>query len=1057
MLAKMVLRISLLCLIAGGFVILPGVVSAQASGQPPAQASAQGSAQASREVTGRVTDSTGASLGGVTVGIRGSKRGATTDSTGYFSLNVPPGNVTLTFSIIGFRDKEVPLNGVTHLNVTMSGGGKDLGEVVVIGYGTRKKVNLTGAVSDISGAEIAKSPVANISNALGGSMPGLIVNTRSGEPGADDAAFYIRGLGTLGNTAPLIVIDGIPDRQGGFNRLDPNDIESFTVLKDATGAIYGARAANGVVLVTTKRGITGKQQLSFTANGTVTQPTRVPKMLDSHDYAQSVNEYDALVGQQPTYTADQLQKYQDGSDPLGYPNTNWWKTVMQPWAFQNNDVMSLRGGSDKVKYYLSGQYLRQNSMYRGGSDYYTNKNARANVDIQATPTLRIGLDAMYRNEYKLNEGPQYGTANDIFQELWSAYPYLVPRYPNGYVGVGIGGGPQNSMVYVLNGDLGNSTSNYDFLQTKTSLNWNLDRITPGLHLDGYYAYDLFYYNYKGFNAQPPPAYSYNETTQSYTEVQSSIPPNLSITDSKTEDQLVNVKLGWERKIGRSALEAFAAYEVSRETYTELDAYRTGFLSNNVQDLFAGSTIGESNNSVTTNTARQNYIGRVSYNYDDRYLLDVNMREDGSPNFPKGRQYGFFPAVSGAWRVSNEAFFKSRIIDELKVRGSWGQTGNDAVNPFQYIQTYQLQAGQISQYLAAGYFYGASPTQVPGFVLGPTPNVNITWETATTTDLGLDMRLFKNLSFDMDVFRSMRTHILVPPNEVVPEYTGLSLPDENLGKVLNRGIEFQLGWRKSVNRDFSYLINGNFTFAVNKVIYEAEPSSVPAYQRMTGHPVGSFLLYQAQGLYQDSATVSKTPHPLGSGPGDIQYKDVNGDGKINGLDEVRTNRSATPEIMYGFTFGGRYKNVDATIFFQGQAAAQALLQPGGLNMAQQFYDGRWQKAGDDKYPRTFNGPTNATYGSNTYQSTFWLLNDGFLRLKNVEIGYNLSHLGVLQKAKISSARIYVSGNNLFSMDKWGPSFDPEAPPTPTAPGQVASTSGRYYPQQRVLNIGLNVNF
>ncbi|WP_188932446.1 SusC/RagA family TonB-linked outer membrane protein [Puia dinghuensis] len=1034
MLAKMILKICLLGFVLGGFLMLPNAASAQSA----------------RQITGRVTDSSGASLGGVSVGIKGSKRGATTDSTGYFTINLPPGNAVLTFSMVGFRDQEVPLNGRTAVTVVLQGGQKDLGEAVVIGYGTRKKVNLTGAVSAISGTEIAKSPVSNISNALGGAMPGLIVNTRSGEPGADDAAFYIRGIGTLGNTAPLIVIDGIPDRQGGFNRLDPNDIESFTVLKDATGAIYGARAANGVVLVTTKRGFSGKSTLSFTTNSAFTQPTRVPKMLDSHDYAQSVNEYDALVGQQPTYTATQLQKYADGSDPLGYPNTNWWKTVMRPWSYQNNDVMSLRGGTDKVKYYLSGQYLRQNSMYRGGSDYYTNKNARANVDIQATPGFRLGLDVMYRNEYKLNEGPQYGTAGDIFNELWSAYPYLVARYPDGKVGVGIGGGPQNSMVYVLNGDLGNTTTNYDFFQTKTSFAWNWDKITPGLHLDGYYSYDLFYYNYKGFNAQPPPAYSFNETTNTFTEVQSTIPPNLSITDSKTEDQLFNVKLGYERKFGKSAVEAFAAYELSRETYTELDAYRTGFLSNNVQDLFAGSTIGESNNSVTTRTARQNYIGRVSYNYDDRYLLDFNMREDGSPNFPKGNQYGFFPAVSAAWRVSNESFFHSGVIDELKVRGSWGQTGNDAVTPFQYIQTYQLQAGQLSQYLAAGYFYGTTPTQAPGFVLGPTPNVNITWETATTTDLGLDMRLLKNLTFDIDVFRSMRTHILVPPNETVPQYTGLSLPDENLGKVLNHGIEFQLGWRKSPTKDFSYFVNGNFTFAVNKVVYEAEPASVPAWQRMTGHPTGSFLLYQAMGLYQDSATVSHTPHPLGSGPGDIQYKDVNGDGKINGLDQVRTNLSATPEIMYGFSFGSRYKNFDATIFFQGQAAAKAMLQPGGLNMAQQFYDGRWLKPGDNKYPRTFNGPTNATYGSNTYGSTFWLLNDGFLRLKNVEIGYNFSRTGILSKAKINSARLYVSGNNLFSIDKWGPSFDPEAPSSP-------STNGRYYPQQRVLNVGLNVTF
>ena len=1044
MLVRMLFRMCLLGFVAGGFSMLPAAVSAQAT----------------RQVTGRVTDSIGASLGGVSVGIKGSKRGATTDSTGYFALTVPAsGNVVLTFSMVGFRDVAIPLNGQSTLTVALMGGRKDLGEVVVIGYGTRKKVNLTGAVSAITGAEIARSPVSNISNALAGSMPGLIVNTRSGEPGADDAAFFIRGIGTLGNTAPLIVIDGIPDRQGGFNRLDPNDIETFTVLKDASGAIYGARAANGVVLVTTKRGITGKSQLSFNANASLTQPTRVPKMLNSHDYAQSVNEYDALVGQQPTYTATQLQKYQDGSDPLGYPNTNWWKTVMRPWAFQTNDVMSLRGGTDKVKYYLSGQYLQQNSMYRGGSDYYTNKNVRANVDIQATSTLKIGLDAMYRNEYRLTEGPQYGNAGDIFNELWSDYPYIVPKYPNGLVGVGIGGGPQNSMVYVLNGDLGNSTYNYDFLQTKSSLSWDLDRITPGLHLDAYYAYDLFFYGYKGFNAQPPPAYSYNETTQTYTEVQSSNPPNLNDSTARTVDQLFNAKLGWQRKFGKSSLEAFVAYEMSRETYTGLDAFKTGFLSNNVQELFAGSTIGATNNSGTLQTARQNYIGRLSYNYDDRYLLDFNMREDGSPNFPKGKQYGFFPAVLAAWRISNEDFFKSRVIDELKVRASWGQTGNDAVSPFQYIQTYQLQAGQISQYLAAGYFYGSNPSQVPGFVLGPTPNVNITWETASTTNLGVDMRFMKNLTFDLDVYRSMRTHILVPPNEVVPLYTGISLPDENLGKVLSRGIEFQLGWRKSPSKDFSYFINGNFTYAVNKVIYAAEPSSVPAYQRLTGHPVGSFLIYQAQGLYQDTATVNKTPHPVGSGAGDIQYKDVNGDGKINGLDKVRTNQSSTPQIMYGFSFGGRYKAFDATIFFQGQAAAQALLQPGGLNMAQQFYDGRWLKPGDNKYPRTFNGPTNATYGSNTYQSTFWLLNDGFLRLKNVEIGYNLT--GMFRGTAISSARIYVSGNNLFSIDKWGPSFDPESPgtslPTATNLSPVSGTNGRYYPQQRVLNLGLSVNF
>lgn len=1041
--AKFLLRISLLIAIAAGFALLPQNVAAQTG----------------RKITGRITDVNGLGLPGVTVALKGTRTGVATDSSGYFSIEVRGADPVFVLSSMGYHSKEVKVDATGQVNVQLlpDPNARDLGEAVVIGYGTRKKANLTGAVSTIRGDDLAKAPVANISNALAGSMPGLIVNTRSGEPGADDATVYIRGIGTLGSTAPLIVIDGIPDRQGGFNRLDPSDIESFTVLKDATGAIYGARAANGVILVTTKRGVTGKPILSFTANASATQATRVPKMLNSYEYTQSVNEYETLIGQQPTYTAAQIEKYKDGSDPLGYPNTNWWKAVMSPWAFQNNDVLSLRGGTDKVKYYISGQFLRQNSMYKGGSDYYTNKNARANIDINATTDFKIGVDVLYRNEYKLSEGPQYGTAGDIFQELWSDYPYLVSRYPNGKVGVGISGGPQNSMVYILDGSLGSTTANYDFLQTKTSFSWNLPWVTKGLHLDGYYAYDLLNYQYKGFNAQPPPAYSYNDANGTYAEYTSSAPPNLADSMSKTADQLVNLKLGYEKKFGKHSLEAFVAYEQQQETYTELGAYRTGFLSNNVQELFAGSTIGQTNNSVTTQTARQNYISRVSYNYDDRYLLDVNMREDGSPNFPQGKRFGFFPAVSGAWRISNESFFKSGTINELKVRGSWGQTGNDAVSPFQYIQTYQLQAGQVSQYLAAGYFYGATPTQVPGFVLGPTPNVNITWEVATTTDIGADMRILNNLTLGFDLFRSMRTHILIPPSEVVPLYTGLTLPDENLGKVLNQGIELQIGYHQSPGRNFSYFINGNFTYAVNKVVYEAEPAGVPSYQRMTGHPTNSWLLYQAQGLYQDSADVANSPHPLGSGPGDIKYADINKDGAINGLDKVRSTVSATPQIMYGTTFGGRWKGLDMTIFFQGQARAKAMLQPGGLNMPEEFFTGRWLKDGDNKYPRTFNGPTNATYGSNTYASTFWLRNDAFLRLKNVEIGYTLPRDGFMNRAKIQGARIYISGNNLFSIDKFGPSFDPESPGNYTSGTAIVGTNGRYYPQQRVINIGLNVTF
>lgn len=1005
--------------------------------------------QKTKSISGHVKDEKGATIPGVSVMIQGSKEGTTTDADGYYRINVPEKDAVLVFSFVGYEKKAIHVDGNWNGDVLLKDkGSSELDEVVVIGYGTRKKADLTGAVVTIKGEELEKSPVANVSNALAGAMPGLIVNTYSGEPGNDNANIFVRGQGTLNSNLdqPLIVIDGIPDRD--FTRLNPADIESFTVLKDATAAIYGARAANGVILITTKRGVAGKPVLSFTSNYALSQPTRVPQMLNSAQYAQAANEYDALVGQQPEYTAQDIQLYQNGTDPLGHPNTDWWSAVMKTWTPQTNNILTLKGGSEKIKYYISGQHLYQNSMYNSGSDYYKNDNARVNLDISATDNFKIGVDVSYRDEYKQGLGGGYD-ANSIFHQLWSDYPYLVPVYPNGDVGVGIGGGPQNSMVYVLNGDLGYTHNNYDYLQTKTSFNWALPKITPGLHLDGYFAYDVNNNQLKNFNATPPPAYSYDTQNQSYTEVTSTIPPNLSLENQQNIDKLINLKLGWERKFQKNYFEALVAYEQQQQTYTELDASRTGFLSNNVQELFAGSTVGETNNSTTIQFARQNYIGRLFYSFDDKYLLESNMRYDGSSNFPVGKRFGFQPSISGAWRISQEGFFQSSVVNDLKLRASWGKTGNDAVSsPFQYIQTYNLQAGQISQYLGAGYYYGPNATQVPGFVLGATPNPNITWETATTTNIGLDATLFHNLTATIDVYRSVRSNILIPPTEAVPDYAGLTLPQENFGKVASKGVDFDLSYNKKVSKDFSYNISGNFTYATNKVLYDGESPNVPAYQRGTGYPIGSWLLYQADGLYQTQAEVDASPHPAGTGPGDIRYKDINGDGQINALDEVRTTESNIPKILFGTTFGARYKNFDVTIFFQGQAMAQATLQPAGLNMAEEFFTGRWLKQGDDTYPRTFNGPTSRTYGPNTYASTFWLRNDAFVRLKNLEFGYNFSK-DLLSKIHVQAARVFVSANNVFSIDSFGPSFDPES-------ASGTTNNGIYYPQQRIINFGVNLS-
>jgi TonB-linked SusC/RagA family outer membrane protein len=1038
MLAKNAFKASLLTLVFGMFFFIPGAI-----------------AQSQHTISGKITDDKGNGLSGVSISLKGTRRGATTDSAGNYSFSVPDTNAVLVFSFTGYLLEQVKVGSRDNLSLQLLPDNQhsDLGDVVVIGYGTKRKVNLTGAVSTISSKDLAKSPVVNLSSSLAGQAPGLIVNTRSGEPGNDDATILIRGKATLGNTAPLVVIDGVPERAGGLSRLNPADIESFTVLKDASGAIYGARAANGVILITTKRGIAGKPSLSFTTNWAETQPTRVPKMLNSYEYAVATNEYNQLKGQPATYSDADIQKYKDGSDPLGHPNTNWWKAVMKDWTLQQNQLLSLRGGSDKIKYFLSGQYEKQNGMYKGGATFYRQYQARANVDIQASESLKIGLDVLYRNEFR-NSAVHGYDAPGIFSELWNAYPFLIPQYPDGKVGVGIGGGPQNSMVYILNGGLGSQTRNTDYMQTKASFNWNLSKITKGLFLEGYYAYDLGWFAYNAFNKAPPPAYSYNTATGTYTTVVSSIPPSLYIENDRSKERLFNIKLGYGQKWGDHSIDLFAAYEQYNGEFDTLSASRMGFLSNQIPQLFAGGTSGQNNYSSLFQTARQNYIGRISYNYRNKYLLDYNMRYDGSANFPSGKRFGYFPSVSAGWRLSQENFFHSATIDELKLRGSWGKTGNDAVPPFQYIQNYMLTSGQnpTNNYLGGGYFFGPNAVQAASFVLGPTPNPNITWEVSTSTDIGVEVQLLnKSVSLNIDVFRSVRTGILIPPSASTPDYTGLVLPTVNLGKVVNRGIDLDAAYNKRLSQAFALNIRGNFTFARNKVINMDEPANVPDYQKKTGYPIDAYLLYQSTGLFQTQADVDKSPHPLGTGPGDIKYKDANGDGKINALDETRTTLSITPEIMYGLSLGGVFKDLDFTIFFQGQARARALLQPSGLNMAEEFFTGRWQKTGDNKYPRTFNGPTSSTYGSNTYASDFWLRNDAFLRLKNVEIGYTLPK-GLLGRARIQGARIYISGNNLLSFDKFGPSFDPEVPVNSDG---TAVTNGRYYPQQRIINIGANI--
>lgn len=992
-----------------------------------------------RVITGKIKNDNGETIPGATVMEKSSKTGVVSDNNGNFSIRVSGSNAILVISSTGFTATEIPVGDRSSIDVTLQNENKELNEIVVIGYGARKRTNLTGAVSAVTGKELQKSPAVNITNSLAGQVPGLIANTRSGEPGNDNADIFVRGKATLGSTGALVVIDGVPDRSGGFARLNPADIESISVIKDATAAIYGARSANGVILVTTRRGKSGVPVLSFSTNWGFTQPTRVPEMLNSYEYAVATNEYDVLRGQQKTWADADIQLFKDGSDPLGHPSSNWWDAIMKTWAMQQNHVVSLSGGTEKVRYYLSGQYQHQDGIYKQSAAYYKQAQARANVDVTVTSNFKVGIDVLYRNEFRNAAKPGYD-AGGIFRELWLAYPYLVPKYPNGNVGPGIGGGPDNSMIYITNGDAGYQRFTNDYLQTKASFNWDLSMITNGLSLDGYYAYDLTLNKSKSFVKTPPPAYRYNPSTKDYTRIVSSITPNLNELRGSVRQKLLNLRLNYSRKFNDHSLEAFVAFERFQGLADNITAYRSNFLSNSLDELFAGSLIGQQNNSSAAESGRINYISRIAYNFRNKYLLDYNMRYDGSQNFPEGKRYGFFPGVSAAWRISQESFFHSSFVSDLKLRASWGKTGNDAVSAFNYIQTYLFGTG-------FGYSLGPGANQVSSLNLGPTPNRNITWEVANTTDLAVESQFLNGrIGLSLDYFRSMRTGILIARSESVPGYTGVTLPSENLGKVLNRGIEVEASYNNKAGREFSYSVRGNMTFARNKVIYMDEAKNIPSYQQKTNLPIDAWFLYQSDGIYQNQREIDNSPHPAGTAPGDIRYKDLNGDKQINGLDMVRMPLVRTPEIIFGTAFNCTWRNIDLSVFFQGQARAKSYLAPAGLNLAREFFTDRWQKEGDNTYPRNFSGPTGRTFGVNTMASDFWLRNAAFVRLKNVEIGYNLpsSWLG---RAKIQGARIYVNGNNLFSIDKFGPSYDPEIP----------NDNGYYYPQQRIVNIGANLSF
>lgn len=998
---------------------------------------------AQQVITGTVRSADGP-VPGVTVQVKGASTAAITDGTGKFSINAA-GNVTLVVSHMSYVTKEV-VPGPGELVINLELKNAELGEIVVVGYNAQKKATITGSISVIKGADILKSPQPNVSNSLAGRFSGIVINNRSGEPGYDGSSFTIRGLATTGNNDVLIVVDGVPGQIGGLERLNPNDIESMSILKDASAAIYGSRAANGVILVTTKRGKSGKPVISASFNQGFSSPTRLPKMADAATYAAINNEIDyynnPAGGMNQHYSAADIQKFRDGSDPLNYPNTDWANETLKKTALQNQANISVSGGSENVQYYVSAGMLSQDGLYRNGVTKFTQYSFRSNIDANITKDFKVGLYLSGREENR--RFPMYG-AGDIFRSIYRAYSTIPARYPNGLPSEGIegnnpvmmatdAGGVNRNPTQVFNGILKGS---YDIAAVK------------GLSVDGFLAVDKSWNFSKAFGT-PYVLYGYNKTANTYNKriVGGSSGAALLNENQQNQSQVTtNIKLNYQQKWGDHNFSGFAGYEQSSIKRDTFGASRFNFPTVLTPELSQGGTAStdRNNGGKSYNYTRRSFIGKLTYDYQEKYLAEVQMRIDGSSTFPSGNRYGKFPAAAIGWRISKESWFSNvSFVNNLKLRASYGVLGNDNVALFQYFDNYSFNNNFVS---------GANIT--PGIDLTKLANTAIHWEEAKKTDVGIEGTVFDKFSFEFIYFRQQRSNILTVRNASIPFVSGIInpfgadplVPSENIGNVDNNGIEATLGYDKR-NGKFHYGVSGNITYAKSNIVFIDEAPGVLDYQRQTGKPLNTYLLYNSIGIFRTQADLDKNVHLSGAQLGDLIYEDYNKDGKITADDQVRSRYGNIPEISYGITAYADYKNFDLSMVWAGQSGvSQYVLPESGTvgNFYSSWADNRWSPSNiQGSYPRVDTRASSSVNGG-LYNNTFWLNNASFLRLKNIELGYNLP-ASVLSGIRMQSLRVYVNAFNLFTFTDVK-DYDPEG----------NQGSGQFYPQQRIVNIGVNVRF
>lgn len=1017
------------------------------------------------QIKGKVTDSSGIPLPGVTIMENATKNGTITDFDGNYQIKLQKEqNAVLVFSFVGMETQEIKVNGISKLNVVLLDDSKKLEEVVVVAYGTQKKVSVTGAIASVNTKDVKQSPSANFVGALSGRLPGLITVQNSGQPGAESMAIYLRGASTTNGQSPLILIDGVP--RDNLTQIDPNEVASVSILKDASAtAVFGVRGANGVILITTKRGDTATPQLSVSAEYGLQDFTRYPKTVDSWDWATQKNQALLNDGLLPKFTQDQIDKYRSGVNPYMYPNNNWVKLLTKSNSPMSRYNVNISGGTERVKYFMNASYTHQGGMFNTESkeklgydpQYKMDRyNFRTNLDIKMNSWIKSTVNlAGYIENVNSAGSVLTGKGNPLY--IVVGMYQLTPDMP-GPVTIDGYGSPTDQVITSRNnanpsfGNLNRSgylNSDRANLTSSLAFDFDLKTITKGLTSKVMVSFDSKSNSnidaWKDYVRWDYALASVTDPITGVTEDKLSFTPRgtnqfFPLSLSKSSSFMYTVNMQWAINYAR----AFGKHSVTGMMLAQRD---NSEIANGSSDLLLDYNV-------------LGVASRLTYDYDNRYLLEVNGGYNGSEQFAKDRRFGFFPAASVGWVISNEKFMQTqKVITNLKLRASYGKVGNDELGNerFLYLDNVSVKTGGFSSSLGGGKFINED-------LIG---NPLITWETSYKQNYGIDLKFLKDFTFTADYFIENRDNILLTRG-TVPTLQGLPLsvvPKANLGKVDNKGFELELAYAKIVNKDLSFNIRANYNYNQNTVINMDEAVNDPSFPykySRTGYSLSQNWGYEidynspGHGYYTSQDEVNNsglTYDGIQPKAGDFVYKDINGDKIINTKDYSPIKYGNIPRITYGANLSVSYKGIDVSALLQGTAQSSnyysswgVMENPGDGNYYE-YMRNAWTKelyesGAQITYPRL----TSLLSGSSSsVPNSFFIMDKSYLRLKNAEIGYTLSK-NIVKRIGASKVRLYVNGQNLFVWDNLPTkNFDPE---------QANATT---IPIVRVFNLGANIVF